>query len=92
LILVLTIFSLIVAAGLILPLKPATHAVLLRVDFLICVLFLIDFLLSLRRAERSSAMLSDLSIIQTYRTKIRHVERFIHQTLDHGIGGTLNTY
>jgi len=50
-ILVLTIFSLLLAAGLfLLPLAPATDAILLRVDFLICAIFLFDFLLSLQRA------------------------------------------
>jgi voltage-gated potassium channel len=50
-ILVLTIFSLLVAAGLLLfPLYPAAEAILLRVDFIICAVFLFDFLLSLRRA------------------------------------------
>ena len=50
-ILVLTIFSLIVAAGLfLLPLKPAADAILLWIDFIICALFLLDFLLSLWRA------------------------------------------
>ena len=50
-ILVLTIFSLIVV-GLILiwPLSPATEIVLLRVDSLICVIFLADFLLNFWRA------------------------------------------
>jgi len=50
-ILVLTIFSLLVAIGLLLlPLKPAADAILLLVDFVICAIFLFDFLLNLRRA------------------------------------------
>ena len=50
-ILVLTIFSLLVAVGLfLLPLKPAADAILLFVDFILCALFLFDFLLSLQRA------------------------------------------
>ena len=54
-ILVLTIFSLLLAAGLfLLPLAPATDAILLRVDFLICAIFLFDFLLSLQRAPNKA--------------------------------------
>lgn len=50
-VLILTIFSLLVAVGLLLPLKPAVDAILLWVDLIICVFFLFDFLLSLRRAR-----------------------------------------
>jgi voltage-gated potassium channel len=50
-ILVLTIFSLLVVAGLLIPsFKPAADAILLRVDFLICAVFFLDFLLNLWRA------------------------------------------
>jgi len=49
-ILVLTVFSLLVAVGLILPLKPAADAILLFVDFILCAFFLFDFLISLQRA------------------------------------------
>lgn len=51
-VLVLTIFSLLVVVGLLLPLKPAADAILLWVDFIICAFFLFDFLLSLQRAPR----------------------------------------
>jgi voltage-gated potassium channel len=54
-VLVLTIFSLLVAIGLfLLPLKPATDAILLFVDFILCAFFLFDFLLSLRRAPNKT--------------------------------------
>jgi voltage-gated potassium channel len=49
-VLVLTLFSLLVAIGLLLPLRPAADAILLFVDFILCSFFLFDFLLSLRRA------------------------------------------
>jgi voltage-gated potassium channel len=50
-ILVLTIFSLLVAVGLLLlPLSLATNTILLRVDLLICAVFFFDFFLSLQRA------------------------------------------
>lgn len=50
-VLVLTIFSLLVAIALfLLPLKPAVDAVLLYVDFILCAFLLFDFLLSLGRA------------------------------------------
>ena len=49
-VLVLTLFSLLVAIGLLLPLRPAVDAILLFVDFILCAFFLFDFLLSLRRA------------------------------------------
>jgi len=49
-VLVLTLFSLLVAIGLLLPLRPAADAILLFVDFILCAFFLFDFLLSLRRA------------------------------------------
>jgi voltage-gated potassium channel len=50
-ILVLTIFSLLVVAGLLVPpSKPAADAILLRVDFIICAVFFFDFLLNLWRA------------------------------------------
>ncbi|HSG18544.1 MAG TPA: ion transporter [Anaerolineae bacterium] len=50
-VLILTLFSLLVVAGLLLlPLSPAADAILLRIDFLICTLFLLDFLLTLWRA------------------------------------------
>lgn len=50
-ILVLTIFALLVAAGLLLPLRPSVEAILLWVDFILCMLFVFDFLLSLGRAS-----------------------------------------
>ena len=53
-ILVLTIFSLFVALGLLLPLKPAADAILLWVDFILCAFFLFDFLLSLRRSPNKT--------------------------------------
>ena len=50
-ILLLTIFSLIVVTLILIwPLSPATETVLLRVDSLICVIFLADFLLNFWRA------------------------------------------
>lgn len=50
-ILVLTILSLLVVLGLlILPLSTDIAVILLRIDFLFCVLFLVDFLITLRRA------------------------------------------
>jgi voltage-gated potassium channel len=50
-ILVLSIFSLIVVAVILLwPMRPTTEAVLLRVDLLICGIFLIDFLIMFGRA------------------------------------------
>jgi voltage-gated potassium channel len=50
-ILVLTIFSLLVAAGLLfLSFKPAVEAILLWVDFIICALFILDFLINLQQA------------------------------------------
>jgi voltage-gated potassium channel len=49
-ILVLTIFSLLVVAGLLLPLHPSAEAILLWVDFLLCVFFLFDFTVRLWRA------------------------------------------
>ena len=50
-ILVLTIFSLIVVALILLwPLRPATKSILLRVDSSICLIFLADFLLNFWRA------------------------------------------
>ena len=54
-VLVLTIFSLFVALGLLLPLKPAADAILLFVDFILCAFFLFDFLLSLRQAPNKIA-------------------------------------
>jgi voltage-gated potassium channel len=52
-ILILTVFSLLVAVGLIfLPANPAADAILFRVDYIICVLFLLDFSLSLWRAPK----------------------------------------
>jgi voltage-gated potassium channel len=54
-ILVLTIFSLVVVVGLIIgPVNRASNAVLWRVDFVICVVFFIDFLLNLWRASRKT--------------------------------------
>jgi voltage-gated potassium channel len=51
-ILVLTVFSLIVVVGLlIVPISPSVNTILLRVDFLICVIFIGDFLLSFWRAQ-----------------------------------------
>ena len=49
-VLILTLFSLLVAIGLLLPLRPAVDAILLFVDFILCAFFLFDFLLSLQRA------------------------------------------
>ena len=49
-VLILTLFSLLVAIGLLLPLRPAVDAILLFVDFILCAFFLFDFLLCLRRA------------------------------------------
>jgi voltage-gated potassium channel len=51
-ILVLTVFSLVVVAGIIL--RPAGNAVLWRVDFLICMVFLLDFGLNLWRAPNKA--------------------------------------
>lgn len=51
-ILIVTIASLLVAVGLLLPLKPAANAILLYVDFILCAFFLFDFLLSLQRSAR----------------------------------------
>ena len=42
-ILVLTVFALLVAGALLLPLNPSVEAILLWVDFLFCMLFLGDF-------------------------------------------------
>jgi len=47
-ILILTLFSLVVMVGLII--RPVNYDVLWRVDFLICMVFLIDFLVNLWRA------------------------------------------
>ena len=49
-VLVLTLFSLLVAIGLLLPLRPAVDAILLFIDFILCAFFIFDFLLCLRRA------------------------------------------
>jgi voltage-gated potassium channel len=49
-ILILTLFSLAVVAGLITARTRVTDAVLLRIDFILCLLFLIDFFVSLWRA------------------------------------------
>ncbi|HCB49304.1 MAG TPA: hypothetical protein DEP47_07245 [Chloroflexi bacterium] len=49
-VLVLTLYSFIVAALLLLGSEPATDAVLPRVDLIICFLFFIDFLLNIRGA------------------------------------------
>jgi voltage-gated potassium channel len=49
-ILVLTIFSMIVMVGILLPGNPAGQAALVFADFLICVVFLVDFFIQLRRA------------------------------------------
>lgn len=51
-ILVLTIFALLVAAGLLLPLSSSAETILLSADFGICILLLFDFLLSFWRAPR----------------------------------------
>ena len=51
-VLVFTIFSLFVALGLLLPLRPAVDAILLFVDFICCAFFLFDFLLCLRRTPK----------------------------------------
>ena len=48
-ILVLTIFSFIVMAGILIP--SINSAVLIRVDFFICLVFLIDFFVNLWRAS-----------------------------------------
>jgi len=54
-ILALTIFSLVVAAIIILwPLKPTTKAVFLRVDFLISIVFVVDFLIVFWRAPNKT--------------------------------------
>lgn len=52
-ILALTIFSLIVMAGILIP--SINSAVLLRVDFFICLVFLLDFLVNLWRAPGRAA-------------------------------------
>jgi voltage-gated potassium channel len=53
--LVLIVFSLIVVVGLlIVPMTPSVNAILLRVDFLICVIFIGDFLLSFWRAQNKA--------------------------------------
>jgi voltage-gated potassium channel len=49
-ILALTIFSMIVMVGILLPGNPAGAGILLWADFLICIVFLVDFFLQLRRA------------------------------------------
>ncbi|HEY7703732.1 MAG TPA: ion transporter [Acidimicrobiia bacterium] len=51
-ILVLTVFSLFIMVALLLPVSQATTDLLLVYDNTICVVFLIDFFLNLRRAER----------------------------------------
>lgn len=51
-ILVLTIFALLVAAGLLLPTRPSVEAILLWVDFIVCMIFLFDFFSSLWRAPK----------------------------------------
>ena len=49
--LALTLFSLLVMAGLVIgPAFDSSNAVLWRVDFFLCVIFFVDFLLTLRRA------------------------------------------
>ena len=50
-ILVLTVLSLAIMAALLLPLSPATNQLLIMYDYLICAVFLFDFLANLRRAS-----------------------------------------
>jgi voltage-gated potassium channel len=49
-ILVLTVFAMIVMVGILLPGNPAGESVLLWTDFLICIVFLVDFFFQLKRA------------------------------------------
>lgn len=49
-ILVLTIYSWIVVAGIMWPGNPSWDAILYWTDLLVCIVFLVDFLLNLRRA------------------------------------------
>jgi hypothetical protein len=51
-ILVLTIFALFVATGLLLPTRPSVEAILLWVDFIVCMIFLFDFFSSLWRGPK----------------------------------------
>ena len=53
-IVVLTVFSLIIMVAMFLPLSDATIKLLQVYDNLICVIFLIDFFLSLRAASKKS--------------------------------------
>jgi voltage-gated potassium channel len=53
-ILVLTIFSLVIMVVMFLPLNDATIGLLQFYDILICLFFLIDFLLNLRKASKKS--------------------------------------
>ena len=52
-ILVLTVLSVVIMVALVLPFSPITNQLLLFYDNLTCVVFLFDFLTSLRRASRS---------------------------------------
>lgn len=54
-ILVLTVLSLLIMVALVLPLSPATERLLIVYDNLVCVVFLIDFVIRLRRAETKRA-------------------------------------
>ena len=53
-ILVLTLFSLVIMVALVLPLSESTIQLLVVYDSVICVVFLIDFLLNLRRSHPKS--------------------------------------
>ena len=53
-ILVLTVFSLVIMVGLVLPLSESTIQLLTVYDNVICVVFLVDFLLNLRRSHPKS--------------------------------------
>ncbi len=50
----LTIFSLIVAAGILVPGNPSVNFILYSTDFIICFIFAIDFLLRLRRTPNKT--------------------------------------
>jgi hypothetical protein len=53
-ILVLTVLSLLIMVGLLLPLNEATTTLLTKYDNMICVVFLIDFALNLSRSIRNA--------------------------------------